>query len=273
MRAIFSAADAMPPAPDAQSHGARAARVRLLYVRDTTIVCGPGKTIVNTWRTLDASRYALTIASTRPAAGQSNALLERARRFGAEVVPFDIGGGVDLAGARRLAALLRSGGYDILQTHDAQTRRLGALAARLAGLPPVTSVHGWIFNTRKERGARWLDLQLIRLADHVVAISDRLKREVVAAGTPENRVTVLRNAVLLDDYTLGGGGAALRRELGIPEGHAVLSIIGRLSLEKGHEVFLEAAHIIAAAHDRVTFLIVGDGPLRAQLEARVNALN
>jgi glycosyltransferase involved in cell wall biosynthesis len=264
--AVARAADAMQARADA------AEPIRLLYLRDTTIVCGPGKTIINTWRTLDIDRFALTIASTRPPAGSRNALLDRAASFQAPTLTFDIGAGVDWRAARRLARVLRTGGFDILQTHDSQTRRLGVIAARLAGVAHVTSVHGWIFNTRKERAARWLDQRLIRLADHVIAISDRLKQEVMQGGTPAERITVLHNAVLLEDYTRRGQGEALRRELGIPAGNAVLSIIGRLSPEKGHRVFFEAAKILSRTHDNLTFLVVGDGPLRASLEEEARQL-
>jgi glycosyltransferase involved in cell wall biosynthesis len=244
-------------------------RIKLLYLRDTTFVCGPGKTIINTARTLNPDRFDLTIASTRLANDKVNGLLERAREVRAQTLPFDIGGGVDLKGAWRLAKLLREGSFDILQTHDSQTRRMGIIAARLAGVKHVTSVHGWIFNNRKERAARWVDQQLISLADHVIAISDRLKQDVIDGGTPPHRITVLKNAILLDDYASEGPGPALRRELGIPAHHAVLSIIGRLSREKGHNDFFDAARALAVQFPDLTFLVVGDGPLRAQLEADV----
>jgi glycosyltransferase involved in cell wall biosynthesis len=250
---------------DARSH------IKLLYLRDTTFVCGPGKTIINTARTLNPDRFDLTIASTRLSNGKVNGLLERAKEIRAQTLPFDIGGGVDVKGAWRLAKILREGGFDILQTHDSQTRRIGIIAARLAGVKHVTSVHGWIFNNRKERAARWVDQRLISLADHVIAISDRLKQDVLEGGTPAERITVLKNAILLEDYASEGPGPALRQELGIPAHHAVLSIIGRLSREKGHHDFFTAARALADEFQDVTFLVVGDGPLRAELEAEVAA--
>jgi glycosyltransferase involved in cell wall biosynthesis len=266
MHAIFCAADMAPAADIDSPRRAGGDVVKLLYLRDTTIVCGPGKTIINTWRTLDTGRFALTIASTRPVAGTRNGLLDRAAALHADTVAVDIGGGVDLPAAWRLARLLTERRIDILQTHDSQTRRVGAVAARLAGVPHVTSVHGWIFNTSKERAARWVDKHVIRLADYVITISDRLKRDVMAAGTPADRICVLRNAILLDDYVAESHRTAFRQEMGIPEHHAVLSIIGRLSLEKGHAVFFEAAGRLASEFKALTFLVVGDGPLRQQLE-------
>ena len=239
--------------------------IRLLYVRDTLTICGPGKTILNTYRTIDRSRFELTVAATRPAASGNNALLDALNALGAPTVPFAIGGGIDLGAVWRLVRLIRERKIDILQTHDAQTRRLGVLAAAITGVRHVTSVHGWIFNDRKQQTAKWIDARLIGLADRAIAVSGRLGEELTAAGVPASRLTVVRNAVLLGDYGSKGSGEAVRAEFNIPRDHRVISIIGRISAEKGHEVFLAAAKRILERHPKTTFMIVGDGPLRARV--------
>jgi glycosyltransferase involved in cell wall biosynthesis len=176
-----------------------------------------------------------------------------------------IGRGVDLNTVRHLVQLIRRERIDILQTHDAGTRRVGTLAAALTGVRHLTSVHGWIFNDGKQRAARWVDGRVIRMAHRVIAVSDRLRRDLEAAGVDGDRITVLKNAVLLADYRTPGVASGLKTELRIPLDHHVVSIIGRLSTEKGHEVFLRAAAIVSQARLPVTFVIVGDGPIRDRL--------
>jgi len=245
---------------------------RLLYLRDTLTVCGPGKTILNTWKTIDRSRYELTIVATRPEPGARNALIDAALAQQATAIPMPIGRGVDLIAVARVIRLLREHRIDVLQTHDAQTRRIGVIAAALTGVRHITSVHGWIFNDRKERAAKWLDARLIRQADAVIAVSDRLKQELEAAGVPPQKITVLRNAILLRDYAVAGNAASARQEFGIRDDQPVISIVGRLSLEKGHETFLQAAAEIAKSHPNLRCLIVGDGPLERALRQRVQEL-
>lgn len=245
---------------------------RLLYLRDTLTVCGPGKTILNTWKTIDRNRYQLTIVATRPEPGGRNALIDAALAQHATAIPMPIGRGIDLIAVARVVRLLREHRIDVLQTHDAQTRRIGVIAAALTGVRHITSVHGWIFNDRKERAAKWLDARLIRQADAVIAVSDRLKQELEAAGVPPQRITVLRNAILLRDYAVAGTASSVRREFGIREDQPVISIVGRLSLEKGHEIFLQAASTIAKSHPDLRCLIVGDGPLEPTLRQRVQEL-
>jgi hypothetical protein len=103
---------------------------RLLYLRDTLTVCGPGKTILNTWKTIDRNRYQLTIVATRPEPGGRNALIDAALAQHATAIPMPIGRGIDLIAVARVVRLLREHRIDVLQTHDAQTRRIGVIAER-----------------------------------------------------------------------------------------------------------------------------------------------
>lgn len=250
-------------------------RTRLLYLRDTLTICGPGKTILNTWRTLDRARYHITIVATQPNPGARNELLEEARRLGATAHELRIGRGVDPVAVAGLVRLIRSERIDVLQTHDAQTRRLGVIAAALTGVRHISSVHGWIFNDRKERVARWVDRRLLRSSRAVIVVSNRLRAELVDAGVPADRITLLRNAIMLQDYPQAesSAGTAVRRRFQIPDDAPVVSVVGRLSPEKGHDDFLRAAQLVRRAVPTVRFLIVGDGPLRAQLDAQVAALD
>ena len=246
--------------------------VRVLYLRDTLTVCGPGKTILNTWRTIDRSRFHLTVVATRPAKQRRNELLDSARRLGADTLELSIGRGLDLIAVWRLVRLLRQHKIVILQTHDAQTRRIGTIAAALTGVYHITSVHGWIFNNRKEKLAKWLDARLIGRADSVIAVSARLRDELQAASVPGDKIAVLRNAIVLGDYGTAAAAADVRDDLKVPKGNHIVAIVGRLSAEKGHDVFLRAARRVIAELPHVTFLIVGSGPLEATLKRQVASL-
>jgi glycosyltransferase involved in cell wall biosynthesis len=246
--------------------------VRVLYMRDSLTVWGPGKTILNTWRTIDRSRFQLTVVATRPAKQRRNELLDNARRLGADTIELSIGRGLDLIAVWRLVRLLRRHQIAILQTHDAQTRRIGTIAAALTGVYHVTSVHGWIFNNRREKLAKWLDARLIARANSVIAVSAHLRDELQAAAVPGDKITVLRNAIVLGDYVTAAAAAAVRRDLEVPEGNYIIAIVGRLSPEKGHDVFLKAARRVIDELPHVTFLVVGSGPLVATLKRQVASL-
>jgi glycosyltransferase involved in cell wall biosynthesis len=239
--------------------------LRLLCLRDTSYVCGPGNTILNTFRTLDRKRFSLQVGV--PVSGaEPNGFIERATELGLQVLPIPVGP-FEPAGVLRLVRLLREHRIDVVQSHDFLTRRLAVPAAALARVAHVTSVHGWITNTRKEAFAKRIDQWLIGHAVRVIAVSSLLRDQLVEAGVQPARVRLVPNAVLLDDYPSGvRSPAAARLHLGLPADGKVVTIVGRLSPEKEHAVFLEMCGRIAAKRPSTLFLIVGHGPLRAALE-------
>jgi glycosyltransferase involved in cell wall biosynthesis len=64
----------------------------------------------------------------------------------------------------------------------------------------------------------------------------------------------------------------IRAELGLPRDAVVFGHVGRLVEQKNHDFLLRVAAILAVRDQRVHFLLVGSGPRRAQIEARVREL-
>src|SRR5262245_66012869 len=93
-------------------------------------------------------------------------------------------------------------------------------------------------------------------------------------GLPRERYRVLRNGVDLS----GLGRAAAedagkcRREMGIPEDARVVGSVFRFWEEKRPLLWVEVAAKVAEAMPRVHFLLIGDGPLREQMETLATSL-
>jgi len=66
---------------------------------------------------------------------------------------------------------------------------------------------------------------------------------------------------------------ALRRELDLPPGVPTAAIVAALRPEKNHELFLHAAAIVRRQLPQAQFLVVGDGPRRAELEVLARLLS
>ena len=60
--------------------------------------------------------------------------------------------------------------------------------------------------------------------------------------------------------------------MGIPYDTKIIGTIGRLAPQKGIEVFLKSAHILLSTNPELHFLIIGDGPLKRQLQIKANKL-
>jgi glycosyltransferase involved in cell wall biosynthesis len=112
-----------------------------------------------------------------------------------------------------------------------------------------------------------LNRLLTPITDAFIAVADSHGRFLVEhTGFPQNKVAVVRNGVDAERFAPGHDVVAVRRELGLGETDPVIGIVAALRQEKNHELFLEAARRVAAQLPSARFLVVGDGPRRAELE-------
>lgn len=115
--------------------------------------------------------------------------------------------------------------------------------------------------------ANRLERRVWRDADYVLPVTDVLADFVRAAGTPEERIRVIHNGVNRAHFTLRPGQReTMRASLGLGSS-VVLGFVGYLRPWHG---LTQAVDLVADLRDRVDvrLLIIGDGPARADIEAR-----
>ena len=165
----------------------------------------------------------------------------------------------------------------LLHLHGYGATDIGRVVARIAGIPSI--VHEHFIDQRNPLPERAADLLLRPLTTWAIAVSGAVRDFMVRRrAIPPDRVEVVPNGAALeamaDAPPRGTGGAlALRAALGIPATDAVVSIVGRLNPIKGHTYFLRAAKLVLGSAPDVTFLVVGDGELEAELRAEARALD
>jgi glycosyltransferase involved in cell wall biosynthesis len=156
----------------------------------------------------------------------------------------------------RLAVLIRQLRPDVVHAHNVKVAVALGAAARLARgprRPPVVATFHGVARDEYAAAAR-----LLRAADAVACVSDDLAHGLRDAGYPARRLTVVRNAVAAP--------AAIEPKRG-PQ----LVAVGRLVEQKNHERLLEAMALLLQRRPDARLTIVGDGPLRASLEASAAA--
>ena len=179
----------------------------------------------------------------------------------------------------RLTRFLRANEFEVVHTHRYKDNVLGAIAAKLAGVPHVIrTVHGLNEPTRGwARAKAWayeaLDKATLRcLADRIIAVSKRMAETLKDSGHRPTAVIQIHNGVDLRKVRATRAREEVRRELGIGSRTLLVGAVGRLSRVKGHAYFLRAAKLILEAERDARFLIVGDGPLRDELVASATHL-
>jgi len=175
----------------------------------------------------------------------------------------------DLAVVLRLAALLRKERIDILHSHLFLANLAGRIAGRLAGVPVIFSgQHDTDVWMRPHH--RLIERWSARLADRVIACSEAVRAwEIGTIGQPPEKVTTLRNAIVPPAEPSEADRRSARAALGASSDDLLVGTLGRLfEPKKGLSVFIDAAAAVLQRVPRARFVLVGDGPARADLEAR-----
>jgi len=246
--------------------------IKILDLRDTDEIGGPGKTVLETYRAIDHARFDVHLGIFRSLDDHSDTpFLQAARAIGMPVHEVRGRGPYDPMLIRRLAALVRSEAFDIVHPHEASSDVITLAMRAIHRVPIVSTAHGWIGNSRKGRFMVNLDKRVLRRFDRVIAVSQKLQRDLIAAHVPAAKVTLLHNAIVLDKYRRTGERGALDALIGRQVPRPVLVSIGRLSPEKGHADLVEALARVATDGRRMSAVFAGDGPSRPDLESRIRA--
>jgi glycosyltransferase involved in cell wall biosynthesis len=181
----------------------------------------------------------------------------------------------DRASIHSLWRVLRTTACEMVHSHGYKADLYSLFTARLAGVPVVTTIHGWTSENLKVRLYERLQAFLWRFFDRVICVSESYRKVAQALGVPSKKLVVVHNAIQapsLPAISPLQARIATRNALGIPGSHIVVAIIGRLGVEKGHRYLLEAASRVLHVRRDVAFLIVGDGAERSALETEARRL-
>jgi glycosyltransferase involved in cell wall biosynthesis len=169
-----------------------------------------------------------------------------------------------------IARELRARRADVLICHGYKADLLGWVAARFVGVSVISVSRGWTSHTRKVRFNEALDRWILHHMDRVVCVSDGQAAKVRRAGVHADRIRVIRNAIDASRFDPDAAGARAKLQGLFPSPPGLIVIgVGRLSPEKGFDLLVDAARILALRDSTTGFLIVGEGPDRAKLEERV----
>eukprot|EP01034_Spumella_vulgaris_P036093 gene36093-44510_t len=117
-----------------------------------------------------------------------------------------------------------------------------------------------------------METYALKRVDAATTICEGLRGEIITRGIPASKLTVIPNAVNIEDFSVGGArDAALVAQLGL-EGQAVLGFIGSFYAYEGLDVLLKALPAMLAAKPDIRVLLVGGGPQDAALKAQAREL-
>jgi PEP-CTERM/exosortase A-associated glycosyltransferase len=169
---------------------------------------------------------------------------------------------------------------DILHAHSPVLNAIPAiLVGRRLRLPVIYEVRAFWEDAAVDHGTtregslryrltRQLETYALKRADHVTAICEGLRNDIVARGIPQHKVTVIPNAVDVASFAPSGvPDEALKAKLGLA-GRPVIGFIGSFYAYEGLDLLIDALPAILAEIPEVMVLLVGGGPQEAALKAQ-----
>lgn len=242
------------PLSYARSNG----RIHVLEILGNAIVGGMETYVERLVEHLPADRFAVTALCPF-----ESPFTERLRSRDIEVLVTPMPEDPPWSSIQMTCAMIKSGAIDVLHAHLPNAHALAGIAGRLTGKPVLATLHGHKVGV--------LDLEVHRNAGtHLSVVCRQSYFHALGLGVSAGQLSCNPNGVDTEAFKPRPRPAdGLRANLGIPPAAKVVGFLGRLSPEKGPEVFLRAALLAQAKLADTHFIFVGDGPLAASLKEQI----
>ena len=180
------------------------------------------------------------------------------RQLGWEPTTFRVRFKIDPLAILQMARYFKQAKIDVVHTHLSTSSVNGCMAARLAGIPCVATVHGMSGK-----------LSFI-FADHMISVSEGVKQHLISQGIKAERITAVYNGVEVPSDLISRQDA--RVKFGIAPDALVFGTVSRLTPMKGIDFSLNAFVEIVKALPKAIYVLVGDGDHAEQYKEMVREL-
>lgn len=246
--------------------------ISLLYFSNAQVRGGAEEHILTLLRGLDRQRFRAHLVCTPSVA----ATLGEDVPADVEVTPLTLRHPRHVLPAFALARLLRNRRIDVLHSHLFYGSLFASPIGRLCRVPLIVETPHVRERWRHGLKGHYLVDRLVgRCVDRYIAVSEANRRYLIEdKGLPPRKIFVIRNGCDLGRFDpRREASPALRESLGFSPADPIVVVVGRLEPQKGHEILLQAMTVVRRAFPTVRLVCVGEGGLRAELEARATALD
>ncbi len=180
---------------------------------------------------------------------------------------------------RRLNEVAKIVKPDILHAHSPVLNALPALrVGRRMGIPVVYEIRAFWedaavdHGTNREWGIRYrltrgLESYALRRVDAITTICEGLRNDILGRGIAPEKVTVIPNAVNVENFSVGGSpDVQLAKDLGL-DGKLLLGFVGSFYAYEGLNILLRALPEMLSSNPDIRILLVGGGPQEQELKA------
>jgi glycosyltransferase involved in cell wall biosynthesis len=250
-------------------------RRRILLLIKCMDYGGAEQLLVHMVRHRDRERFDYEVAYILE---KENSLVPQLSAAGVPVHSLGATSNRDLGWTRRLRTILRDGDFDLMHSHLPYAAALGRMVAAASTTPrrrPALVYTEHSMWNKMAVALKALNRATIGLDDSLVVVSQAAKESLPPSLRTRARVVI--HGIDMDPVKEAstqrdGSRQQVREEFEVAEGELLALTVANLRPEKGHDVLLRAAKIVDTRGEPVRFVVVGEGPLRAELDSQRAAL-
>jgi glycosyltransferase involved in cell wall biosynthesis len=243
--------------------------VKILHIISSSGMYGAEAVILNMSRTLNEAGHSSMLGVFSNSANPNLQLHEVAAKEGIESHLIPCNKQIDRTVIPSIRELAIQTNADIVHAHGYKADIYGYFALRRTGTPLVSTCHTWYDNDRMVTLYGKADRLVLRNYAAVVAVSDEVTQRLLKAGVRKEKIHLVRNGIDLRPFDTAQPSL---RNASITSTPPIVGLVGRLSIEKGVDIFLHAAALVIAELPSTKFVVVGEGPDRDKLESLIDEL-
>jgi glycosyltransferase involved in cell wall biosynthesis len=162
-------------------------------------------------------------------------------------------------------SLIRADAIDVIHAHLPNAHLLAGMLSKLTETPALATVHGRYLNIR--------DIEIHKVTQtHICVIAKSAYFQALSLGIPASKLHFIANGVDTEVFRPIGKSDYLHSIAGIAPDAPLVGFVGRLSGEKGPDVFVKIAGAVHKTLKNCHFILVGEGPMRGKLKEDIDNL-
>jgi L-malate glycosyltransferase len=199
---------------------------------------------------------------------QEGQLSEEARQLGIPLIVFGQASRYDFSIMGKIKKTMRQEGITMVHTHGPRANLYAYIIRQTVKFKWITTIHSdptkdFIKGGVKGKVFTAINMRVIKKIDHFFAVSERFKQMIVGFGIDAKKITTIYNGI---EFDIPLKENLTRADVNLTPEDFVLIMVARLHPIKGHTVVFDALKKITQP---VKLLLIGDGPIRQELEQEV----
>ena len=240
--------------------------ITVMHVINSLDIGGTEKQLYLLLKHLDRQRFHPVVVSL----SKGGFWVEPIRGLGVELVELKRRGSYEVRRLMSLVGLLQRYKPTILHTWQSPGNLYGGLAGLFFRRSKCILSRRSLDDYRGLR--RFVDVFVHRRSNAVVCNSKALAAGLAKRFNGKLNCVVIYNGIETGQPSRREQRLSVKREIGLPEDCKVIGSVGRMVPFKNQRLVIDAAHDVLRHRSDCYFLLVGDGPLRGELEAHARKL-